>query len=165
LVEGKRISEMSAATNWLALQVTKAELKELKAKRLRAKDPITREWYAALLEGTKESPWYSDDNAPSLYRDRYMRFVAIVVVAIAEGHELAPKGLEFLRGFHRQLPNTFATLPAIVRDWEAKFSLRIAIDCPGEAEVELRMPEKGAELDGLNEWVANAANYRRAAGA
>ena len=70
------------ATNWLARQVTKAELKELKAKSRKAKDPITREWYAALLEGMKESPWYSDDNAPSLYRDRYMRFVAIVVVAI-----------------------------------------------------------------------------------
>lgn len=52
LAEGERIFEVSAAgTNWLARQVTKAELKELKAKSRRAKDPITREFYAALLEG------------------------------------------------------------------------------------------------------------------
>jgi hypothetical protein len=101
MAEGERISEMSA-TNWLARQVTKAELKELKAKSRKAKDPITREWYAALLEGMKESPWYSDDNAPSLYRDRYMRFVAIVVVAIAKGHALTMNGLKLLRGFRRQ---------------------------------------------------------------
>jgi hypothetical protein len=149
MAEGERVFEMSA-TNWLARQVTKAELKELKAKSRKAKDPITREWYAALLEGMKESPWYSDDNAPSLYRDRYMRFVAIVVVAIAKGHALTMNGLKLLRGFRRQLPNTFATLPAVVREWEAQFSLQIAT---GPGELELRMPEEGAELDGLNEWI------------
>jgi hypothetical protein len=152
---------MSAATNWLACQFTKVEIKELKTKSRKAKDPITRAWYAALLEGMKESPWYSDDNAPSLYRDRCMRTAAIAVVAIAKGHELTMDGLHLLQHFRRQLPNTFATLPAVVRDWEAQFSLRIAVGSPGE--LELRMPEEGAELDGLNEWTTRRATAARRA--
>jgi hypothetical protein len=128
-----------------------AELKALKAKQRKAKDPITREWCAALLEGAKASPWYSDDNMPSLYRDRGMKIAAVAVIAIDKRHGLATEGLQFLRRFHLQLPNTFATLPAVVRDWEAQFSLRVASGCPGE--ITLRNPEEGAEQNGLNEWL------------
>jgi hypothetical protein len=53
-------------------EITRADIKVLKAKRREAKDRLSREYYAALLEGMKESPWYYDNNAPSLYRDRMM---------------------------------------------------------------------------------------------
>ena len=50
--------------------ITRAEARVLKAKLRRVKDYLSREYYAALLEGLQYSPWYHDDNAPSLYRDR-----------------------------------------------------------------------------------------------
>jgi hypothetical protein len=117
----------------------------------KAKDPISRGWYGALLEGAKPSPWYFDNNVPSLCRSRYMAVVAMAAVAIHHGHELAMDGFDFLRGFRRQLPNTFATIPAILREWEAGWSARIDAGIVGEFEV--RQPE-GAEIDDLNEWTA-----------
>jgi hypothetical protein len=132
--------------------VTRADMKALKARYRKAKDPISREWYGALLEGMKPSPWYYDNNVPSLYRSRYMAVIVVAVVAIHLGHELAEEGLQFLRGTRRNLPNTFATLPAIVREWEAGWSARIDAQILGDYE--LRQPAEGAELDGLNAWVA-----------
>jgi hypothetical protein len=131
--------------------MTRADMKALKARHRKAKDRISREWYRALLEGMKDSPWYYDKNVPSLYRSRYMVVIAWATVAIHRGHELAEDGLNFLRGTRLNLPNTFATLPAIVREWEAGWSARIDARILGDYE--LRQPALGAELDGLNAWI------------
>jgi hypothetical protein len=46
------------------------------------------------VEGLKESPWYYDNNASSLYRDRMLATVAIAVAAIGQRHELTKEGLQ-----------------------------------------------------------------------
>jgi hypothetical protein len=125
---------------------------KLRAARL-AKDKIAQEWYRCLLEGVKESPWYHDDNKPSLYRDRLMAHVAVGVVAIGKGHELAVEGLENLRHLRQYLPNTFATIPTILKEWEAVFSARVDA---GIVEQFTLRPPHGAEVDDLNKWLSQA---------
>jgi hypothetical protein len=131
------------------IAATKDKLRVARA----AKDEIAINWYRCLLEGVKESPWYHDDNKPSLYRDRIMAFAAVVVVAIANGHALAVDGLLSLRNFRQNLPNTFATIPTIAKEWEAVFSARMDAGIVGE--LRLRSPD-GAEVDDLNKWLRQA---------
>jgi hypothetical protein len=136
--------------------ITRAHIKALKAKwrEARAKgDSISRGWYGALLEGAKPSPWYYDNNAPSLYRSRCMVVAAMAGLAINHGHELAGNGFEMLRNMRRQLPNTFATLPALLKRWEAAWSARIDAGIAGVLEVE--QPKDAAEVDDLNVWTAS----------
>jgi hypothetical protein len=98
------------------------------------------------------SPWYYDNNVPSLYRARCMVVAAMAGLAINRGHELAERGFEFLRHFRLQLPNTFATLPPLLKRWEAAWSARIDAGIAGVLEVE--QPKDAAEIDSLNAWTA-----------
>jgi hypothetical protein len=130
-------------------EVSRAELKALKAKFKKEKNPLWKLYYGSVLEGLKPSPWYHDDNTPSLYRDRMMAVTAVIVLAALKRHELINEGLHYLQDMRKRLPNTFETLPSIVKEWEATFSASI-IDEQGT--ISLRLPED-TELELLITWV------------
>jgi hypothetical protein len=127
--------------------------KELQGPAAKGKRP----YYPSLVRrhsgGVKPSPWYYDNNVPSLYRARFMAHAALAGVVISRGHELTETAFEFLRGFRLQLPNTFATLPAILKEWEAAYSARIDAEIKGV--LKFRHPDS-AEIDSLNAWTKGA---------
>jgi hypothetical protein len=87
-----------------------------------------------------------------------MAVVAIAGVAIHKGHELAENGLNMLRGMRRQLPNTFATLPSIFKEWEAGYSARI--DARIQGTYVPRQPTAD-EVHDLNAWIVDIMNNRQ----
>ena len=107
--------------------VTHDDITQLKAKLRNAKDRLSREWYRSLLEGVKESPWYHDDNKPSLYRDRYMAAVAVAILAITRGHALTAEGLQTLAACTPSCPTLSRRFPLLSKSGRPHFQLALIL--------------------------------------
>ena len=128
--------------------LTKADIKRVKDKVKKAKDPLESAWWSALLEGVKSSPWYYDTpDQPSLYKDRWLAVAAVAITIIGRHHPLQEAAFEQLCGMSGQLPRTFATLPSGIQRMVRIWSVRAQLQCP---DFEFNLSQ--AECDEINAW-------------